>query len=243
MPSPDGHTYLYATNAQAIIPGLYRKLPFDALRDLTPAALVISSTMVLAASPKLPVTGVNEFIALARAQPGKLNFGSSGAGGPIHLAMEMLKMSAGIDLVHIPYKGDAQTIPALIAGEIHVTFTPMVSALNHVRAGRLRGLAVSGPERSASTPDLPTLVESGWKDLSIKTWTGFFAPAGSPTDALARLSSDTQKILKMPDVIESLRSTGQDPEGLTAEQFGAYYRAEVARYAKVIKDARVPPVD
>lgn len=241
--APDGYTYLFTTNAQAIIPGLYRKLPFDALRDLTPTTLVNSSTMVLVASPKVAVTTVNDFIALARAYPGKLNFGSSGAGGPIHLAMEMLKLAAGIDMVHVPYKGDAQTIPALMAGEIQVTFTPMVSALNHVKAGRLRGLAVSGPLRSNALPDLPTLVESGWKDATIKTWTGFFAPAGSPPEALTRVGADTQRVLKMPDIIENLRSTGQDAEGLGPEQFGVYYRAEVARYAKVIREARVPPVD
>jgi tripartite-type tricarboxylate transporter receptor subunit TctC len=239
--APDGYTFLYATNAQAIIPSIYRKLPFDP-KELTPAALVISSQLVLLASPKVGVNSVKEFVSMARAQPGKLNYGSSGAGGPIHLAMEMLKVGAGIDLVHIPYKGDAQTVPALISGEIHVTFTPMVSALTHVRAGRLRPIAVSGPQRAASLPDIPTLVESGW-DVAIKSWTGFFAPAGSPQEAIARLAADTQRVLRMQDMVETLKKTGQDAEGSTPEQFQAYYREEVARYAKVIQTARVPLVD
>jgi tripartite-type tricarboxylate transporter receptor subunit TctC len=238
----DGYSLLFATNAQAIIPSLYRKLPFDP-KDLTAASLVLSSQLVLTASPKTDIRSVNDLISLAKAQPGKLNFASSGAGGPIYLAMEILKMAAGIDLVHIPYKGDAQVVPAMIAGEVHVTFTPMSTALPLLKSGRLRGLAVSGPQRSPATPDLPTLVESGYKEVSVKSWTGFFAPTGTPNEALARLAGDTNRLLKMPDIVENLRQTGQDAEGGTPEQFQAYYRDEVARYAKVIREARVPLAD
>src|SRR5713101_3176655 len=172
---PDGYTILQNTNGQAISPAIYRSLPFDVVRDFIPVTQLVASQLVLVASPKLTATSVPELIALAKAKPGSLNYGMTGAGNPLHLTMEMFKTAAGVDIQPVPYKGDAAIFPALITGEIHVAITPMATTLPHVAAGTVRALAVAGTKRSAALPDVPTVAESGLVGFESSSWQGWFA--------------------------------------------------------------------
>ena len=241
--APDGYTLLFTPGGIAVSASLYRKLPFDPRRDFAPATQVASTHMILVTNPKFPAASVKEVIALAKAQPGKLNFGSSGVGAPSHLMGEVLKATAGLDIVHIPYKGDAQSIPALLAGEVHMVFVPLLIALPHMKNNRLRGVAVIGAARPQSAPEVPTMVESGLRDFQFTGWQGIFAPAGTPQEVLSKISADTVKVLRMPDLAGRLPGMGLEAAGTSPAEFAVLYKSDIEKYARVIREARIPLID
>ena len=241
--APDGYTLLINSTSQASSASLYRKLPFDALNDFAPVTQIISTYMMMVASPKVPIATVKELIALAKAQPGTLNFGSTGMGSSPHLVGELLRLETGIDVVHVPYKGDVLLQPALISGQIQFATLPPIAVLQHVRAGRMRALAVTGKVRVSTSPDVPTMDEAGVPNFEFTGWIGLFAPAGTPSDILGRISAETIRLLDMPDIKERVPGWGGEAAGTTPEAFAARYRADIAKYARIIKEAKVPQVD
>jgi tripartite-type tricarboxylate transporter receptor subunit TctC len=240
--APDGYTILLTTNGLAISPALYRTLPFDVFKDFVPVTQVVASQLVIAANPKLAANSIAELIALAKAKPGSLNYGSTGIGNPLHLTMEMLKNAAGIDIQPVPYRGDAPLHAALIAGDVQVAVVPMATTLPHVQNGLLKALAVGGARRAPALPDVATVAEtiSGFESSS---WQGFFVPANTPRDIVVTIQRETAKALKSPDVLDRLKTGGNEPVGSTPDEFDARFRADVAKFAKIVKDARVPTQD
>jgi tripartite-type tricarboxylate transporter receptor subunit TctC len=241
--SPDGYTILQTTNGQAISPALYRALPFDAVKDFAPVTQLVASTLILVADPKLPVGSTQELIALAKAQPGKLNYGSSGVGNPLHLTMEMIKFAAGIDIVPVPYRGDAQINTALMAGDVQVAVVPLATSLPLIAAGRLRALGVTSARRSAAIPDVPTIAEGGVAGFASSSWQGFFVAAKTPRNIVELIQRETAKVLQSPDVRERLTALTYEPVGSTPQEFDAYFKSELAKFAGVVKQAHVPPQD
>jgi tripartite-type tricarboxylate transporter receptor subunit TctC len=241
--APDGYTVLLTVNGLAISPSLYRSLPFDPLKAFEPVTQVAASQFVLVGSPKLEAKTIQDVIALARAKPGKLNYGSSGVGAPLHMQAEMFKHGAGLDIAHIPYRGDAPMLTALLAGDIQIAFMPLSTGVPQVQGGQLKGLAMTGRKRSKALPELPTLLEVGVKGLEDGSWYGVFAPAGTPRDIVQRLQRELVEVLKSPDVIERISVTGNEPVGSTPEQFRALFSADVAKFAKVVADAKIPKLD
>jgi tripartite-type tricarboxylate transporter receptor subunit TctC len=238
---PDGYTILYAPNSVAINPALYRKLPFNAETDLVPVSQALSTTLVLAANPKkVKATSVQELVALAKAQPGKLNFGSSGVADPLQLGMELLKTSAGIDMLAIPYKGQGPMFSALLAGEVDVAIVSLQGALAPFRNGTLHILAVAGAKRSQVIPDVPTVAEAGEPGFDMSSWHGFFAPAGTPREVVARLQQEVSKAVHLPEVRKRVESTGNEVVGSTPEEFAAKFKSDVARFKKIVQDAGIP---
>ena len=240
--APDGHTIMITTTGHAVAASLYRKLPFDPIKDFTPISQITQTYLVLVTHPSMP-RSMKELIAYAKANPGKLNYGHPGVGVAPHLIGELMKSSTGIDIVFIAYKGDAQTVPAMIANEIQFEFTPPATIAQQVKAGKLRGLAVSSPTRSKAFPDLPTTAEAGFPEVNYVGWNGFFAPGGTPRDIASKVSAETVRALRAPQMVERLLAGGTEPAGTTPEDFNAKYRADIALYAKLIKDAKVPLVD
>jgi tripartite-type tricarboxylate transporter receptor subunit TctC len=241
--APDGYTLLLNSAAQAISAALYRKLPFDSVKDFTPVIQLSSNWPMLVGNLKLPASSVKELIALAKSRPGKLNYGSTGMGSSPHLAGELFKSLAGIDIVHVPYKGDASMTPALIADEVQFAFLPMAAALPQVGSGKLRALAVTGAKRLATLPEVPTVMETGLPEYEFSGWAGIFAPGGTPRDIVNQISADFARVLGMPDVQERVRAWGYEPVGSTAQEFAAKYKADISAYIKIIRDAKVPLVD
>jgi tripartite-type tricarboxylate transporter receptor subunit TctC len=240
---PDGYTILYSPNSVAINPALYRKLPFNAETDLVPVSQALSTTLVLAANPKLKVASVQDLVALAKAQPGKLNFGSSGVADPLQLGMELLKTSAGIDMLAIPYKGQGPMFSALLAGEVDVAIVSLQGALAPFRNGTLRVLAVAGSKRSDVIPSVPTVAESGVPGFDMSSWHGFFAPAATPREVVSRLQQEIYKAVHLPEVRKRVESTGNEVVGSTPEEFAAKFKSDVARFKKIVHDARIPYQD
>jgi tripartite-type tricarboxylate transporter receptor subunit TctC len=241
--APDGTTILQTTNGQAISPALYRTLPFDAVADFVPVTQLVASTLVLVSSPGLPVASTAELIALAKSRPGKLNYGSSGVGNPLHLTMEMIKFAAGIDIEPVPYRGDAQINTALMAGEVEVAVVPLATSLPLIAAGKLRALGVTSARRSPALPDVPTIAENGVAGFASSSWQGFFVPARTPRDIVDRIQRETAKVLQAPDVRGRLAALSYEPVGSTPQEFEAYFRSELARFAGVVKQAHIPPQD
>lgn len=240
---PDGYTLLLTINALAISPGLYRTLPFDPLKSFAPVTHIAASQFILVGSQKMQAATIKDVIALARAKPGSLNYGSSGLGAPLHLLAEMFKHSASLDIMHIPYRGDAPMLTALLSGDVQVAFMPQGTAVPQVQNGQVKGLAITGMKRSTALPELPTLLEAGVKGMEDGTWYGLFAPAGTPREIVLRLQREVAEVVKAPEVLERLRSSGNEPVGSTPEQFDALYRADIAKYAKIIEDAKIPKLD
>jgi tripartite-type tricarboxylate transporter receptor subunit TctC len=240
--APDGYTILQTPNGMAITPALYRTLPFDAVKDFAPVTQLVASTLILVASPHLPVTSTRELVALAKAKPGGLNYGSSGIGNPLHLTMEMFKNAAGIDIVAVPYRGDAQINAALIAGEVQVAVVPLATARPLVEGGQLRALGVTGARRAAAMPNVPTIAEAipGFESSS---WQGWFVAAKTPRETVEAIQRETAKVLALPDVRERLKAMVYDPIGSTPAEFDAYFKAEVQKFAKVVSDAHIPKQD
>ena len=239
----DGYTLLITTHGHAISPSLYKKLPFNAASDFTPVTQITSSFLVLVTRPTLAAKSVAELIALAKAQPGKLNYGSTGLGAPPHLYFELFKLTTGTDLVHVAYKGDAPMYTALIANEVDAAFGPLGNALPLIRSGKLRALGMTDRRRSAAIPDVPTMIEAGVPDFELTGWLGLFAPAGTPRPAVERLRAEMAKVIAVPEVHERLPSLGYEPVGSTPEEFAARFRSDLALYARVIREARVPQQD
>jgi tripartite-type tricarboxylate transporter receptor subunit TctC len=240
--APDGYSMLLTTNGLAISPSLYKTLPFDVHKDFTPVTQVVLSQLVLAASPKFEAKNAAEFIALAKAKPGGLNYGSTGIGNPLQLTMEMLKTRAGIEVLAVPYRGDAPLNAALMAGEVQVAVVPMASAVPFVEAGTLKALAVFGAKRSPAMPNVPTIGETipGFESGS---WLGFFVPAGTPRDIVVRLQQETAKALKQPEVANLLRTGGNEGIGSTPEEFAARFKADIELFAKVVAESKIPKQD
>jgi tripartite-type tricarboxylate transporter receptor subunit TctC len=235
----DGYTVIMGTVAPfGINPSLY-KLAFDPVKDFTPITLVALVPNILVVNPNLPAKSVAELIAYAKANPGKLTFGSPGNGSTAHLSGELFKAQAGIDMLHIPYKGNAGVLADLTGGTISLAIDNIPVYIEQARAGKLRALAVSSPKRSSAAPDLPTLDESGLPGFNVSSWFGLYAPAGTPPEIIAKWNAEVARILKMPDVRERLLTLGADPGGNSAEEFGAFTRAEIARWATVVKKAGV----
>lgn len=241
--APDGYTVLITVNALAISASLYKTLPFDPLKAFEPVVQVAANPFVLVGSPKMQAATIQDVIALAKAKPGTMNYGSSGLGAPLHLLTEQFKHSAGVDIAHIPYRGDAPMLTALLAGDVQIGFMPAGTGVPQIKNGQVKGLAVTGQKRSPALPEVPTLLEAGVKGLEADSWYGLFAPAGTPRDIVLRLQREMVEVLKAPDVVERLRSGGNEPVGGTPEQLDAVYRADIARFTKVIADAKIPKLD
>jgi len=239
----DGHTMLLTPNSLAITPAVYRKLPFDATRDFSAVTQLIATELVLVANPNLPAASVKELIALAKSKPGSLNYGSTGVANPLHLTMELLKSTVGIDIVPIPYKGDGPLNTALIAGEVELAVLPLSSSQSHIRSGRLRALGVTGSRRSAAFPDVPTVAEAGVPGFDSGSWQGLFVPANTPRDIIQRIQVEAVKALRMPDVRDRLPALGQEPVGSTPDEFEAKFKADIAKFVRIVKEARIPLQD
>jgi tripartite-type tricarboxylate transporter receptor subunit TctC len=234
--APDGYTLLMgAVATHAINPSLYAHMPYDAVRDFMPVTQVASTPNVLVVNPTLRVSSVHEFIAYAKAHPGELNFGSGSTGSAGHLAGELFKSMAGVEMTHIPYKGAAPAMQDLIGGRIQLMFDNLASALGQVRAGKVRALAVTTAQRSALAPDLPTIAESGLPGFDISTWFGVFVPARTPPAVVERLHREFVAALAAPDVRETMLRLGAEPVGSSPAEFTAYIAHEAQKYARVIK--------
>ena len=234
----DGYTLLMgAVATHAINPSLYPAMPYDAARDFAPVTQVASTPNVLVVNPSVPAATVREFIAHAKANPGKLNFGSGSSGSAGHLAGELFKTLADLDMTHIPYKGAAPAMQDLVGGRIDLMFDNLASSLSQVRAGRVKALAVTTAKRSALAPELPTIAESGLPGFDITTWFGVFAPAGTPHAVLEVLHSEFTRALAAPDVREKMLALGAEPVGSRPEEFAEYIRTETAKYARLVKSS------
>ena len=235
----DGYAVLITTHGHAISPGLYRSLPFDAERDFAPVTQIASSFLVLVAAPKVAASSVKELLALARANPGRLNFGSTGLGAPPHLVGELFRQTTGIDVVHVPYKGDAPMYQALVAGEVDFAFGPLGNAIQHIRSGKLHALGMTDARRSPAIPGVPTMAEAGVPGFELTGWLGLFAPAGTPRPVLERLYAAMRDTVASPDVRERFPALGYEPVGSTPEEFGARFRRDLGLYARIIREARI----
>lgn len=236
---PDGYTLLMMSLTLTTNPSLYKKLPYDTEKDLLPVTLVASAPLMLVVHPALPVKSLKELIAYAKANPGKLNFGSGGPGSTPHLGGEMLKSMAGLQMTHIPYKGGGPALADLVGGQIQLMLENIPSTLPFVNSGRLRALAISGAKRSPLVPDLPTMAEAGLKGYELVGWNGFFLPAGTPKAVVNKLHAETVKALGQPDVKERLASMGAQGVGSSPEQFSAFVAAELRKWSRVVKDAGI----
>lgn len=233
--APDGYTMLLADIAFGANPALNKQLPYDSLKDFQPVALVALLPSILVVDPALPVASARDFVALAKASPGKLNYSSAGIGSMNYLAGEMFRENTGIDVVHVPYQSGAQAIAAILGGQTQFVITTIPPVLQHVRAGKVKALAVSGRKRNPSVPDVPTFAEAGFPEFDVSLWQGVLVPAGTPAEIVARLNADLNRVLAMPDVREKLAELGADPVGGTPAEFAAFINGEIARWGKLIK--------
>lgn len=237
--APDGYTILVGSAMLTTNKHLYSKLGYDPERDFLPVTHLATGPYILMAHPSLPVRTIADLIALARSKPRALHFGSSGNGGASHLAGELFKRRAGIDIVHVPYKGGGPAALAVMGGEIPFLFGTIASSLTQVQAGKLRAIAVSSLKRSGLVPDLPTMDEAGVRGFDVTTWDGLVAPAGTPQAIIERLGAETVKVLRMPDIRERIVRMGYEPTGTTPEDFGRFLRDETDLWAKVIREGNI----
>ena len=234
--APDGYTVVMgALSTHAVNPSLYPKMPYDAAKDFAPISLVAVTPNVLVVNPSLPVATAREFIAYARANPGKLAFGSGSNGSAGHLAGELFKVDAGVDMLHVPFKGAAPAMQALLAGDTQLMFDNLASATAQVKAGKLKALAVTTARRSKLAPDLPTLAEAGLPGFDISTWFGLLAPAGTPADVVARWNAEVTRILNSAEMRERMTALGAEPAPDTPAEFARFIAGETAKYARIVK--------
>ena len=235
--APDGHTILMTTDATfSINPHLYKKLPYDAERGFIPVTMLVLLQQMLVAHPSLPANNLAELIALAKQKPGTINYASYGSGSQPHLAGEMLKHKAGIDLVHVPYKGISLAVPAVMAGEVQLTFSGIATGMGPVKAGRIKAIAIGGKSRSPLLPEVPTFTELGYPEVETHAWFGFFVPAGSPTEAVTRVSQETKKILEDPGFRQkALIDRGYEPVGSSPEEFASYIESDREKRGLAVK--------
>lgn len=232
---PDGYTLLVTSISHTINPSLRKNLPFDAVRDFAPVTLITDAPNFLVVHPSLPAKTVKELIALARARPGQITYASSGAGTSTHLSGELFKSLARIDIVHVPYKGGGPAVIDLVGGHVQMMFSTLPSVLQQVRAGKLRGLAVTGARRFPAAQEFPTMIEAGVAGFEVSGWSGMFAPAGTPRETVSRLAAETGKILRAPELKERFFVQGAEPVGNTPEEFAAFVSAEIAKWKKVVE--------
>jgi len=223
--------------ALAINPTLYGTLPFDPVRDFAPITQAVNSTNVLVVHPSVKATDVQGLIALAKASPGKVLYGSSGVGGAGHLAGELFCSLAGVKMTHVPYKGGGPVMIDLLAGQVHSVFATAATAIPHIRSGKIRPLGVTTLKRAGMLPDIPTIAEQGLRGFDANNWYGLLAPAKTPRPIIDRLNAEVVKILRHPDLQQYLFSQGLDPAPTTPEEFGAYIKSEMVKWAKVVRDA------
>jgi tripartite-type tricarboxylate transporter receptor subunit TctC len=236
---PDGYTLLWGFSSPLVVnPSLY-KLPFDTEKDLVPISLVAESQYMLVIHPSIKASSVKDLVALAKARAGQLNYASAGNGTPHHLSAELFKKAAGIEIVQVTYKGGGPAAIAVLSGEVSMHFGSFASSLSHVRAGKLRALAVTGPKRSAEAPDLPTMQELGFPGFDVRTWFGVLAPRATPRDIVTRLNREILRILAMPDVEAGHKRIGLDTGGNSPEEFAAHIRAEKAFWAKFLRETGI----
>ena len=237
---PDGYTlFLGGVGSHAVNPNLNVSLPYDPIRDFAPVALLAQAPLVLVVHPSVPADSITAFVALARSRPGQLNYASNGNGSSSHLAAVMFDSMTGVDMVHVPYKGLSPALTDLLSGRVQLMFSSVVAILPHIKAGKLRGLAVTGSRRLASMPNLPTIAESGLPGYEASSWYGVLAPAGTPREIVARLNAELVKALAQPEVRTSLLAEGAEPIGGSPEQFAAHIRSEMERLGKLIREAKI----
>jgi tripartite-type tricarboxylate transporter receptor subunit TctC len=236
--APDGHVILWGTSgSHAINATLHPRLPYDPVKDFAPITLVAKGANVLVVHPSLPVRSVKDLVALARSNRGRMNFASAGSGATSHLAGEMFKLHSGAPITHVPYKGAAPAIAALISGEVEMAILDVPALLPHIRSGKLRALGVASLRRSAVLPELPTLHEAGFTDLDASSWHALFAPSRTPREVIARLNTEVRNVLKMPDVAQRLAALGVEPIGNSPEELAEFLRQEIARWGKVVRQS------
>ncbi|MGE4257547.1 MAG: tripartite tricarboxylate transporter substrate binding protein [Xanthobacteraceae bacterium] len=236
---PDGHSLLVTTIGFAITPALH-KLPYDPIKDFAPITELASLPLMLVVNASLPVNNFKEFVALARSKPGALDYASAGVGTSPHLAGEMFKTMAGVDLVHVPYKGNAEVTNAIIGGHVKVYFSLVPASLPHVKSGKMRVLAVTTAQRLPYLPDVPTIAELGFPAYEISSWQGMFAPAGTPKEVIGKINGEVVQMLNAPEVRARISREGADPVGSTPEQFAERVKSEIEKWSKVAKAAGLP---
>jgi tripartite-type tricarboxylate transporter receptor subunit TctC len=238
----DGYTLLNCNVAtHGISPSLYKNLPYDPVKDFAPVSLIGTTPNILVVNPAVPARTVSEFVALAKASPGKLYYGSSGVGASPHLTMELFKSQTGTDIVHIPYKGSSQVMPELLSGRIQAMFDNLPGQVAYVKTGKLRGLGVTSAKRSVLLPEVPTIAEAGVLGFEVTVWYGVCAPAATPQPILAKLNADIVKALNMPELRQRLLDNGVDAAPMSPEEFTAHISSEMRKWAKAIKDAGIQP--
>ena len=236
----DGYTVLFTLSSHTINPRLYDKLPFDVEKDFVPVSLAAMIPQILVVNPTVPVNNVKELIALARSQPGKLNYASVGTGSPGHIAGELFKLKTGVDMVHVPYKGGGPAVTDTLGGQVQLLFVSLPAALQYVKAGRLRALAVTSDQRSVAAPDIPTIAESG-VDCIVNSWYGALVPAKTPAAIVAKLQAAFAKVLAMPEIRQKLLAQGAEATSSTSAEFDRLIRDELAKWDYVIREAKIKP--
>jgi tripartite-type tricarboxylate transporter receptor subunit TctC len=231
----DGYTLLFCNTSHTINPGLYAKVPYDPLKDFTGVALLASTPLILVVHPSIPAANVRELVRVARARPGQLNFSSAGSGSTAHLSGELFKTTAGVDMVHVPYKGSGMAVSDLLGGQISLTFGGLVPTLPHTKTGRLRALAVTGAGRSSIAPDIPTVGESGLPGFVVNPWFGVLAPAQTPPAAVARLHADLAALMRSQDITTRYAAQGADIVVQAPAAFDDFIKAEIAKWAKIVR--------
>ncbi len=239
--APDGHTALLATIAQAVTPSTYRKLPYDPHKDLVPLTQVTAHPLVLVANPRLGVGSFAQLIDLARARPGTISYGTTGTGTSNHLLIEMLNLTLKTDFLHVPYKGDAPQVAAILGGEVQLGMAAVNSVIGQIQGGKLKPLGVTGTRRAALLPDVPTMAENGVTGFETGSWMGLFVPAGVPGVTMARFQGEVARVLALPDIREAFAKRGFEGIGNTSQEFNARFQADAATYAKVVREAKIPP--
>ena len=234
---PDGYTLMMASVSHTVLPAMHKKLPYDIVRDFAPVSMLVTFPFLLLVHPSVAAKSVREFITLAKAKPGQINYASGGNGSTAHLAAELFKSLTGINVVHVPYKGTAPALIGFLAGETGLAFYSASATLAHVKAGRLRALATTGERRSPSLPDLPTAVEAGVAGFETGSWAGVLVPLGTARPIIAKLHAELTRILQLADTKERLAALDFEPVGNTPEEFAAVIRKEVLRWAKVVKES------
>jgi tripartite-type tricarboxylate transporter receptor subunit TctC len=238
---PDGHTLLFTATSFGTNPALSPKLPFDPVKSFAPVVLMATGALAVVVNAQLPAKTIREFVELVKSQPGKLNYSSPGNGGPQHLAMELLKLETGIDIVHVPYKAAAGAMQDLVGGQVQAMVSALQTASAQVKAGKLRMLGVMSAERAKAFPDVPTLREQGFPNLEVVTWYGVFAPAGTPAPIVTKVNAELNSMLEQPDVRAILAKQGLDPAGGTPERFAELVKLEIPRWSRVVNAAGIKP--
>jgi len=238
--APDGYTlFLASVGSHGVNPNLYKKVPYDPVKDFDPISLLATASNLMVTRKDAPWKTVNDFVAAARAAPGKYTYASPGIGTPAHLAAEMFKAQTGIDILHVPYKGGANYLPDVVTGRVDIVFDSTTSSIPFMKSGQLVGVAISREARLLEFPDVPTFAEAGYPQFQSGTWYGVLAPAGTPRAAIEKLNRAFQRAVQDPEIASRLRGLGADPVGNSPQAFAAFIRAELAKYAKVIRDNNI----